>query len=65
VAAAGEPADITVVVENRGNIAAGPFWVGLSINLDRPSTTVNRQWNEHCALTHCYGLAWLVCCRYK
>jgi hypothetical protein len=60
VAAAGEPVEITVVVENRGNIAAGPFWVDLSINSARPSTTVNQQWNEHCALTRCYGLAWSV-----
>jgi hypothetical protein len=58
--AAGEPVDITVVVENRGNAAAGSFWVDLSINPDQPPTTATQLWHEHCALTPCHGLAWYV-----
>jgi hypothetical protein len=58
--AAGEPVEIAVVVENRGSQAAGPFWVDLSINPNQPPTTANQPWNEHCALSPCYGLAWYV-----
>jgi VCBS repeat-containing protein len=57
---AGEPVEITVVVENRGDRATGPFWIDLSINPDQPPTIANQPWNGHCALTPCYGLAWYV-----
>jgi hypothetical protein len=57
---AGEPTEITVVVENRGSAAAADFWVDLSINPDQPPSAANQPWNLHCALTPCYGLAWYV-----
>jgi hypothetical protein len=57
---AGEPVEITVVVENQGTASAAGFWVDLSINPDHPPTTANQPWNAHCALTPCYGLAWYV-----
>jgi uncharacterized delta-60 repeat protein len=57
---AGEPVEISVVVENRGTAPAAEFWVDLSINPDHPPTTANQIWNEHCAQTPCYGLAWFV-----
>lgn len=57
--AAGEPVIITVVVENRGNAVAPPFWVDLYINPASPPT-VNNLWNNLCTLSPCYGIAWAV-----
>jgi hypothetical protein len=57
---AGEPLEITMVVENRGTGPATGFWIDLSINPDQSPTSANRPWNEHCTLTPCYGLAWYV-----
>jgi hypothetical protein len=57
---AGEPVEISVVVENRGTAATGQFWVDLSINPNEPPTRANQLWNEHCTLSPCYGLAWYV-----
>jgi hypothetical protein len=57
---AGESVEITVVVENRGDGVAGPFWVDLSINPDQPPTTTNQPWHQHCVLKPCFGLVWGV-----
>jgi VCBS repeat-containing protein len=57
---AGEPVEITVVVENRGDQAAGSFWVDLSINPDQPPSAANQPWHQHCTLKPCFGLVWGV-----
>jgi CARDB len=57
---ASDPVVIEVTVTNRGTAAAGGFWVDLFINPSAPPTHANVIWNTSCALTPCYGIAWLV-----
>ncbi len=59
----GAPVTITVVVENVGDAAAGPFWVDLYDNPDPLPTAANQTWNMLCGTTplaDCYGIAWYV-----
>lgn len=56
---AGQPVEIRVTVRNIGTAPAGPFWVDLSINPDRPPQT-NDLWHDHCGLSPCFGAAWGV-----
>ncbi|MFQ3632235.1 choice-of-anchor D domain-containing protein [Roseiflexus sp.] len=56
---AGQPVEIQVVVRNIGTAPAGPFWVDLYINPDRPPQ-INDLWHDRCTLTPCFGVAWGV-----
>jgi hypothetical protein len=56
---AGEPVVITVVIQNRGNAPAAPFWVDLYINPNR-QPSFNDPWNTTCTLNPCFGIAWSV-----
>jgi len=60
--AAGQAVTITVVVQNVGEVAAGPFWVDFYDNPDAPPTAANQPWNFLCSgpLTDCYGIAWYI-----
>jgi autotransporter family porin len=57
--AAGQPVEIRVTVKNVGTAPAGPFWVDLYLNPDRPPR-VNDLWHDRCALQPCFGVAWGV-----
>ena len=59
---AGQPVTITIIVENVGEAAAGPFWVDLYDNPAPPPTEANQPWNSLCSgpLADCYGIAWYV-----
>jgi hypothetical protein len=56
---AGQSVEIQVTVKNIGNAPAGPFWVDLYINPDRPPQ-INDLWHNRCALNPCFGVAWGV-----
>jgi hypothetical protein len=56
---AGEPVVITVVIENQGNAAAGPFWADMYLNPSR-TPDFNIIWNKTCTLTPCFGIGWPV-----
>jgi len=60
--AAGDPVTITVVVENVGELPAGPFWVDFYDNPSPPPEAANQIWNFLCSgsLEDCYGIAWYV-----
>jgi uncharacterized repeat protein (TIGR01451 family) len=60
--AAGQPVTITVIVQNAGEAAAGPFWVDLYDDPDPPPTHANQPFESLCqgALEDCYGIAWYV-----
>lgn len=57
--AAGQPIEIQITVQNIGSAPAGPFWVDLYLNPDRPPQ-INDLWHDHCALRPCFGVAWGV-----
>jgi len=57
--AAGQLVEIRVTVKNVGTAPAGPFWVDLYLNPDRPPR-VNDLWHDRCALQPCFGVAWGV-----
>lgn len=56
---AGQPVEIRVTVKNVGTAPAGPFWVDLYLNPDRPPQT-NDLWHDRCTLRPCFGVAWGV-----
>lgn len=56
---AGQPIEIRVTVRNIGSAPAGPFWVDLYLNPDRPPQ-INDLWHNHCTLSPCFGVAWGV-----
>jgi uncharacterized repeat protein (TIGR01451 family) len=59
--AVGQTVIITIVVENVGRAAAGPFWVDLYDNPDPPPTRANQPFNSLCrSAQDCYGIAWYV-----
>jgi uncharacterized repeat protein (TIGR01451 family) len=60
--AAGQPATITVIVQNAGGAAAEPFWVDLYDNPDPPPTHANQPFDTLCSgdPEDCYGIAWYV-----
>lgn len=60
--AAGEPVAVSVVVQNVGETAAGPFWVDLYDSPVPPPAESNQPWSELCsgAIESCYGMAWYV-----
>jgi uncharacterized repeat protein (TIGR01451 family) len=57
---AGELVELKVTVTNRGSVAAGPFWIDLSINPSSLPAAANQLWNTHCSLAPCFGMAWQV-----
>lgn len=56
---AGQPVEIRVTVRNIGTAPAGPFWVDLYLNPDRPPQ-INDLWHDRCGLRPCFGAAWGV-----
>lgn len=58
----GQSAVITVIVQNVGEVDAGPFWVDLYDDPLSPPEAANQPWNQLCrvALEDCYGLSWYV-----
>lgn len=56
---AGQLVEIRVTVRNIGTAPAGPFWVDLYINPDRPPQ-INDLWHDRCGLRPCFGAAWGV-----
>jgi predicted outer membrane repeat protein len=57
---AGEAVSVSVTITNQGTASANNFWVDLLINPDQVPNQSNIIWNEHCTLSPCYGLSWLV-----
>jgi hypothetical protein len=57
---AGEPVQITATITNRGTAKAPPFWVDLYINPRTAPAVPNTRWNDICAMTPCYGIAWSI-----
>ncbi|GIW02605.1 Ig-like domain-containing protein [Roseiflexus sp.] len=56
---AGQTVEIQVTVKNIGHAPAGPFWIDLYINPDRPPQ-INDLWHNRCTLNPCFGVAWGV-----
>ncbi|MBN1991096.1 MAG: hypothetical protein JW953_00215 [Anaerolineae bacterium] len=57
----GQPAQVTVVVENQGQkAAAAPFWVDFYISPNLVPAQPNVLWNDICGVSPCDGLAWQV-----
>lgn len=57
----GQPALVTVEIENRGESATGQFWVDFYINpAEQP--VVGKQWTQMCGVNPCEGdgIAWFV-----
>lgn len=59
---AGQPVTITVVVQNVGRTAAGPFWIDLYDNPAPPPTEANQPFDQLCsgAPEDCYGISWYI-----
>lgn len=58
--AVGQPAQITVEVQNQGDLAAGAFWVDFYIDPRPAPTTAGQRWDTSCGVTPCDGIAWSV-----
>lgn len=58
--AVGQPAQITVEVQNQGDLAAGAFWVDFYIDPRPAPTTAGQRWDTSCGVTPCDGIAWGV-----
>lgn len=56
---AGQPVEIRVTVRNIGTAPAGPFWIDLYFNPDRPPQ-INDLWHDRCTLHPCFGVVWGV-----
>lgn len=57
----GQTVAITIVVQNAGAGAAGPFWVDFYDNPDPPPTRANQPFDSLCPSPEdCYGIAWYV-----
>lgn len=56
---AGQPVEIRVTVRNIGTAPAGPFWIDLYFNPDRPPQ-INDLWHDRCTLRPCFGVVWGV-----
>lgn len=55
---AGEAVQITAIITNIGLSSTESFWADLYINPAKVPEAANEKWQDLCAMTPCFGIAW-------